>query len=99
MLTAPRAQLIEKIITSEEGVVFKAYFLVYEEEGRMKARLVRAIPISHKQAPVVFALTGEISASPVIEIASETKAEIIISPYYEFLYFVGSKPRAPSLVA
>lgn len=99
MLTTPRAQLVEKLITSAEGVVFQAMFLVYEEDGRVKARLVRAIPVSKKAQPIVFALTGDITPAPAIEIASEIEAENIISPYTSLLYFVGSKPRAPSLIA
>lgn len=97
MLTTPRAQLVEKLITSEEGVIFKAYFLVFEEEGCIKARLVRAIPVSKKQNAIVFALTGNVAQAPVAEIVSEVVKGQITSPYASFLYFTGSKPRAPSL--
>ena len=96
MLTTPRAQLVEKLITSEEGVVFKAYFLVFEEEGRIKARLVRAVPVSKKKNEIVFALTGDIATHTPAEFVSEITSEKIISPYSSLLYFVGSKPRAPS---
>jgi hypothetical protein len=96
MLTTPRAQLVEKMITSEDGIVFKAFFLVYEEEGRVKARLVRAVPVSKKQNAVVFALTGDVLHTPCIEIKSDTAIDQIISPYSSLLYFSGSKPRAPT---
>ncbi len=99
MLTTPRAQLIEKMITSAEGIVFKAVFLVYEEEGRMKARLVQAVPVSKKAQPVVFALTGHVHMAPAPEVIIREQATEAISPYTSFLYFVGSKPRAPSIFA
>ena len=99
MLTTPRAQLVEKMITSPEGVVFKAIFLVYEEEGRVKARLVQAVPVSKKKHPIVFALTGDVAAAPVVEIVSEVVENQILSPYASLLYFAGTKPRAPTFVA
>lgn len=98
MLTTPRAQLIEKLITSPEGIVFKAIFLVYEEEGRIKARLVRAVPVSKKQSAIIFALAGESSNISRAEIISDATHTQIVSPYASLLYFVGSKPRAPSFV-
>ncbi|MEN9647427.1 MAG: hypothetical protein RLY57_231 [Candidatus Parcubacteria bacterium] len=99
MLTTPRAQLIEKLITSPEGIVFRAVFLVYEEEGRIKARLVRAVPVSKKQNAIIFALAGESSNISRAEVASDATHNEIVSPYSSLLYFVGSKPRAPSFLA
>ncbi len=99
MLTTPRAQVIEKMITSEEGIVFKAVFLVYEEAGKMKARLVRVTPVAKKAQEIIFALTGDIQTSPAIEIVSEIAEKHIVSPYSSVLYFTGSKPRAPTLFA
>jgi hypothetical protein len=98
MLTIPRSQLIEKLITSAEGIVFKAFFLVYEEDGKVKARLVRAIPISKKISPVVFALAGDVQNSIAPISIIKVKSEKIISPFNSILYFAGSKPRAPSFI-
>lgn len=97
MLTTPRAQLVEKMITSPEGVVFQATFLVFEEFGKVKARLVKAVPIQKAEnTGEVLAICGDVCNS-FVEILKEAFASYkIISPYNSILYFTGVKPRAPT---
>ena len=96
MLTTPRAQIVEKMITSPEGVVFLATFLVFEEMGKVKARLVKAVPVEKAKKSEVLAICGDVCNS-FVEILKEVFApDQIVSPYNSILYFTGAKPRAPT---
>lgn len=100
MLTAPRAQLIEKLITSPEGIVFHATFLIFEEEGKIRARLISATPISKVKntSPCVLALCGNVSIPSPYSYSSPLKATNYKLQITNSLYFTCSKPRAPSLI-
>ena len=97
MLTTPRAQIVEKLITSPEGVVFLATFLVFEEMGKVKARLVKAVPVQKaEKTDEVLAICGDVSKC-FVEILKEVfSPDQIVSPYNSILYFTGAKPRAPT---
>jgi hypothetical protein len=97
MLTTPRAQLIEKFITSPEGVVFKAIFLVYEEAGKVKARLIEATPVADvPETSEILAISDGSIASPFAEAFSEGFPLSTFNYQLNSLYFTGAKPRAPS---
>lgn len=97
MLTTPRSQLVEKIITSPEGVQFLATFLVYEETGRVKAKLIKAIPIAIPEEKPLALLTPVFKAKISYEEPSILRTEPILSPFNSILDFTCTKPRAPSL--
>ncbi|MDD5318979.1 MAG: hypothetical protein PHF79_04185 [Candidatus Pacebacteria bacterium] len=98
MLATRRSQFVEKIITSPEGLDFRVVFLVFEEGGRIKARLVSATPIS---APATnnnaaMALPGFAQSMEYAAILAFTWDDIIPSPYNSILRFTGSIPRGPN---
>lgn len=99
MLVAPRTKFVEKIITSPEGVDFKVLFLVYEEAGRLKAKVISAVPVSEASVSKeeFLALPSTIQFKKVIDsVIYEVSQKIIPSPYNSILYFNCTIPRAPA---
>lgn len=96
-ITPSRSHTIEKILRDKNGQLIRATFRVYEDAGRIKARLLSAVVL--EEAPAlenkIFALPGFVSetASQYIELIQS----VIVSPYFSnILYSSGSKPRAPT---
>ncbi len=99
MLTTPRSQFVEKIITSPEGIDFKVVFLVYEENGKVKGHFVSATPVSAPAQAAdehILALGGKIEKNLFFQIFEKIEKKVIPSPYSSLLYFKGSIPRAPA---
>ncbi len=100
IITSPRGSVIEKIFKDASGRMVKALFYVYESEGRVKARLLEAIYLEEalclEQGVWVLPAPLLDSVSPLV---LENLYFSIPSPYSleELLYFVGAKPRAPTL--
>ncbi|MEI6478966.1 MAG: hypothetical protein WCO18_01595 [bacterium] len=99
MLIVPRTKFVEKIITSQEGVDFKVLFLVYEEAGRIKAKVISAIPVSvnlsKKESPIALPNFSQFKRV-IEEVIVEKTSKIIPSPYNSILYFNCTIPRAPA---
>ncbi len=96
-LIQSKNQYIEKIIRDKEGRLVRATFSVYENGGRIKAKLVDYVYITVGAIPgKVLSLVGfnfkKTSADKT------TFTGITKSPYFnkESIYFSGSKPRAPT---
>ncbi len=102
MLVTQRTKYIEKIITSPEGVDFKVIFLVYEENGRVKAKVVSSNPlntVSKNNDEVILALPPFPQIKKAISsIIKEVDSKIIPSPYNSILYFNCTIPRAPATI-
>ncbi|MFA6463783.1 MAG: hypothetical protein WCV55_02155 [Candidatus Paceibacterota bacterium] len=100
MLVTQRTKYIEKIITSPEGVDFKVLFLVYEENGRIKAKVVSSTPlntVSANNEEIILALPSFSQIKRAISsIIKEVNSKIIPSPYNSILYFNCTIPRAPA---
>ena len=99
MLVTQRKKYIEKIITSPEGVDFKVVFLVYEENGRIKAKVVSSTPLNTtlNKEEVILALPSFSQIKGAINsIIKEVGSKIIPSPYNSILYFNCTIPRAPA---
>jgi hypothetical protein len=97
-LTKNNSSYIEKIIRDAEGRLVRATFCVYENGGRVKARLVSAVVIQESkvlQNKTLF-IGSLISKDNGFEDTLSVKK--IVSPYfdYNFIYSLGSKPRAPT---
>ncbi len=97
-LAFPRGKYVEKIVRDAQGRLVRATFCVYECEGRIKARLVDAIFIEEN-----LQLSGETLKLAVFAKNLNTEYKKVLnkrvsSPYFSLnqLYFLGSKPRAPS---
>jgi hypothetical protein len=91
-------QLIEKIIRDKQGRLVLATFCVYEQFGRVKARLVSATYLDENVAleNKTFALSGFTVKQPLVtEVIRHAR---IISPYFNILSLdlSGTKPRAPT---
>ena len=83
-----KSSLIEKVFRDREGRLVRAIFCVYENEGRIKARLVDFVYITEKVLKnVVFALSGftKSKSSP----KSDLGEMAIASPYFvsDILYY------------
>src|SRR6266853_914683 len=88
---------VEKILCDKEGRPVRATFCVYENAGRIKARLVNVVYLEEKDsADNVVALPGYTKDDAYFV---EVFEKSYISPYstLENIYFSGSKPRAPTL--
>ena len=93
-----KSQIVEKILRDKEGRLVRATFCVYENGGRIKARLVDFVYLNQKILKnVVFALSGfaKTKATPTPSVGVKS----VFSTYFnkDILYFSGSKPRAPTL--
>lgn len=92
-----RRQIVERIVKNAEGVEFKVVFLVYEEAGQIKGRIISATPVEAQKEPVL-ALTGAVKRQVISRVVKEYKRELIPSPFESLLYFNLSIPRGPNLL-
>ena len=97
-LARTKGNTIEKILRDKEGRLVRATFYIYENAGRMKARLVDFVYLTEEtlKSTKVF-LTGFIKTqvSQFKNVINKLNAISFINR--EILYFSGSKPIAPSL--
>jgi len=98
-ITQSKNQFVEKVLRDKEGRLVRATFCVYENGGRVKARLVSVVYLAEKALKTaVFALSGFVhkKTTPL----AQPFAKAVVSPYFniETLYQNGSKPRAPSFI-
>lgn len=98
-LIQSKTNFVEKIIRDKEGRLVRATFCVYENGGRIKAKLVEYVYIT------AGAISGKILSLAGLSKNKKIVSEIIFtgvtkSPYFnkESLYFSGSKPRAPTFI-
>lgn len=98
-LIQSKSNFIEKILRDKEGRLVRATFAVYENGGRIKARLVDFVYLTNKVLnTVIFALTAfseKISKRIQIYFKQQTLSPVYIS---EILNKTGSKPRAPTIL-
>ena len=100
LLTPSQGNIVEKILRDKGGRLCRATFCVYENAGRVKARLVSVEYID--EAPKIqnksYSLTGFVSK--LSKVYSEGFfPKTFQSPYFNnnLLYSLGLKPRAPTL--
>jgi hypothetical protein len=94
-LIQTKNQCIERIIRDKNGKLVRATFCVYEIGGRIKARLVDFKFIEELSGKVFKLLTKASKSHSDIKncfnLALKTHYSLLIT-----LYFIGSKPRAPT---
>lgn len=95
MLTL-RQKIVEKIVKNDLGQEFKVTFLVYEEAGQIKARIISAKPLNASAEPVL-ALSGAVKRQVVSQVVKEYKQALIPSPFESLLYFNLNIARGPNL--
>ncbi len=89
-------RIVERIFRDKEGRLVRARFSVYENAGRIKARLLDFTYIELLKS-AVLKLTGFIKEKAEQFIAIFEKA--FVTPFFNTntLAFNGSKPRAPTI--
>jgi hypothetical protein len=96
-LVLSKSNYVEKILHDKDGRLVRATFCVYENGGRIKARLVDVVYLDEYQG--LDSKTSELFgfvAKQKIENVCDSVFDIV-SPYFSnILYFSGSKPRAPT---
>ena len=92
-----KGNTVEKIFRDKDGRLVRATFYVYENAGRVKARLVDFVYLTEEVVKsATFFISGFAKAKAKNLI--NTIGRSVISPFlnFEILYFSGSKPRAPT---
>lgn len=96
MLTTYRKQIIEKII-EKDGIVFKVFFLISNDGGKVKARFIKAVPIGNIDELTETIKLADTSTKKFVTFAEKKVRPIsTISPYTNLIFVNGSKPRAPT---
>ena len=94
-----RQKIVEKIVRNDLGQEFKVVFLVYEEAGQIKGRILSATALDSpnlaSEAPVL-ALSGKVRRQVISRIVKEYKRALVPSPFKSLLYFNLSIPRGPN---
>lgn len=92
------SNIVEKVLRDKDGKLIRARFFVYENNGRIKARLLDFVYLADQ-----ILLTGN---QILLSIASKAKFifskifSILLSPnHYQLatVFSLGSKPRAPTI--
>jgi hypothetical protein len=96
-ITNSQNQIFERVFRDKSGKLIRATFAVYENGGRIKARLLHFVYIETLAlAGKVLALAGKIKNA----ISNfEKKVKFLINPpkfSLEKIEVLGSKPRAPT---
>ena len=97
-LTRVKQNTIEKVLRDKEGRLVRATFYVYENAGRVKARLVDFVYLTEEiiKSTKVF-LAGFLKAQVSNLDNVINKLNIISFINREILFVSGSKPRAPTI--
>jgi hypothetical protein len=98
MLTTARKQIIEKVIANTEGVLFRVWFAVSNENGKVVATPIKAVKIGSVEENEIKIALPCAKVKDVCNFAPQkTTYNKIVSPYSSLIFVSGSKPRAPSL--
>ena|ERR1700733_7437109 len=93
-IVSHKGNIVEKILRDKQGRLVRARFYVYENAGRIKARLLEATVIAELVGKTLslFAPTQKNSGQKIFFSKS------FVSPYFtkNVLTFLGNKPRAPT---
>ncbi len=99
MLTPLQGNIIEKVLRDPMGRLARVTFYVYENAGRMKARVVNVAYLDELPKKQIFTLGGVVlnTSAPSERI---TYIAPVASPYVDtlILFKLGSKPRAPAFL-
>lgn len=98
-LIQSKGNIVEKIIRDKDGKLIRARFFVFENQGRIKVRLLDFVYLA-EQALISGANFLLSIAIKVKRIWQKNYIGIsYVSPFTKTnLYFSGSKPRAPTLI-
>lgn len=91
--------IVEKVLLDKEGRLVRARFVVYENGGRIKAKLIDFVYIT---AGFVSGKVLSLSTN-FKKVVSQSKTflnKTVVSPFLNLnsIYSSGSKPRAPTFI-
>ncbi|HEY4505404.1 MAG TPA: hypothetical protein VJG67_01820 [Candidatus Paceibacterota bacterium] len=90
-----KGNIVEKVLRDKEGRLIRARFYVYENAGRIKARLIDFTYVYELVGRGVSALSGFIKK---IIVWTRALNQPVFSQFvFKSIYMSGSKPRAPTL--
>lgn len=96
MLTTSHKKIVEKVV-ARDGVLFRVWFAVSNENGRIVATPIKAIKLgSVLENEVKIALPCAKTKNVCNFAPIKTFVDHIVSPYSSLIFVSGSKPRAPS---
>jgi hypothetical protein len=97
MLTTSRKQIVEKVV-ARDGVLFRVWFAVSNENGKVVATPIKAIRLgSVEDHEVKIALPCAKSKDVCNFQPVKTFVDKIVSPYTSILRFTCTIPRGPNL--
>ena len=98
MLTTSRKQIVEKVI-AKDGVLFRVWFAVSNENGKIIATPIKAVPLGSVLENEIRVALPTLRVKDVCNFApAKNFVDKIISPYSSLIFVSGSKPRAPTLL-
>ncbi len=98
MLTTARKQIIEKVIANAEGVLFRVWFAVSSENGKVVATPIKAVRIGNVEDSEIKIALPCVKTKDICNFAPvKSFVNKIVSPYSSLIFVSGSKPRAPTL--
>lgn len=97
MLSTKRKQLVEKIV-ERDGELFRVMFAVSFEHGQIKPEIVSVVSLGKfdaSQEVVTYLPSFSEKTDADFVFVSKFK-ESACSPFKDFIFVTGSKPRAPT---
>ncbi|MDB5204488.1 MAG: hypothetical protein JWP09_516 [Candidatus Taylorbacteria bacterium] len=96
MLTTARKQIVEKVIV-KDGVLFRVWFAVSNENGKIVATPIKAIKLGSVDENEIKVSLPTLKVKNVCNFAPQKSfVDKIVSPYSSLIFVSGSKPRAPT---
>jgi hypothetical protein len=97
MLTTSQKRIVEKVIVNNDGVLFRVWFAVSNEGGKIVATPLKAIQLGNVEDHEVKIALPTLKVKETCNFRPvKTFVDKIISPYSSLIFVNGSKPRAPT---
>ncbi len=95
-----QGNIVEKVLRDKEGKLIRARFFVYENGGRIKARLLDFVYLTEQILLNGRQLLLSIFKKDNLETVFKFFGFSLETRNYQLatVYFLGSKPRAPTLI-
>lgn len=99
-LIQSKSNIVEKVLRDKEGKLIRARFFVYENGGRIKARLLDFVYLTEQVllSSANFLLSSLSKTKSIVTKFSSVKTYTSPFTILNTIYFSGSKPRAPTLI-
>ena len=95
-----QSNIVEKVLRDKEGKLIRARFFVYENGGRIKARLLDFVYLAEQTLiqSANFLLSSLSKTKTIVTKFSSVKNYTTPFFFFFIISISGSKPRAPTLV-